>query len=218
MQFEELTKETKENWQKVIKHPFVEEIFSGELPEDKFKFYLKQDYYYLNQSMRNMAILISKVDQVSTKQQLIDVIYSEANVEFAKYEELLNHYEIKPENFENMEMTYANIAYSNYLLAVSSQSTYAEGLAALIPCYWTYLKMAEVNMDKLNYNDNHIYRDWASVFQREEFKELVNSLIMLLEAEINADNFLKIRYHFNNSIKFEYEFFDDIYHQRLWKI
>jgi len=218
LHFKKLIKETEENWQKVIKHPFVEEIFLGDLPEEKFKFYLKQDYYYLNQSMRNMAILISKVDQVSTKQKLIDVIYSEANVEFAKYEKLLKLYDIKPEGFEKMEMTYANVAYSNYLLAVSSQSTYGEGLAALLPCYWSYLKMAEENMNKLQYNDNSIYRDWASVFQREEFSELVENLIQLLEVEINSNNYLKIKYHFNNSIKFEYEFFDDIYHNKLWKI
>lgn len=218
LQFENLVEATKENWEKVIDHQFVEQIFVGELTEDIFKFYLKQDYYYLNQSMRNMAILISKQQKVKAKQRLIDVIYSEANVEFAEYEKLLDLYNINKNQSEKFELSYANISYSNYLIAVSSQNTFAEGLAALLPCYWIYLKMAEKHGDKLIVNQNEIYKNWAAVFKREEFRQLVEDLIFLLEAEFNEDNYEMLKYHFNNSIKFEYQFFDDVYHKRLWKI
>ncbi len=218
MQFKRFVEETEDNWKKVIEHQFVKEIFKGDLKEDIFKFYLKQDYYYLNQSMRNMAVLISKQQNIKAKQKLIAVLYSEANVEFAELEKLLEFYNIDADHYEKFELSYANISYSNYLLAVSSQNNFAEGLAALIPCYWLYLKIAEKHADKLKTNQNGIYKNWASVFKRKEFKKLVEDLINLLEAEITEDNFAMLKYHFNNSIKFEYHFFDEVYHKKSWKI
>jgi len=218
LDFNNIVEESADNWQKVIRHPFVEEIFSGELSEDKFKFYLKQDYYYLNQSMRNMAVLISKLNKVEAKQKLIEIIYSEANLEFAKYQELLELYNIEIEDHENMQLTYSNLAYSNYLLAVSSNSSFAEGISALLPCYWIYLKMADYHQEKLNMNQNQIYKDWASVFLDDGYLKLVKNMIQLLEAEIDENNYEKLKYHFNNSVKFEYEFFDDIYQKKIWQI
>jgi thiaminase/transcriptional activator TenA len=218
LNFEKLVNETQVNWKKVIEHQFVREIYGGDLADDIFKFYLKQDYYYLNQSMRNMAILISKLDDVKAKQKLITVLNSEANVEFEEYKKLLDYYNIDHENHENFELSYANISYSNYLLAVSSQNTFIEGLAVLIPCYWLYLKMAEEHAAKLKKNKNEIYKNWAAVYKREEFKKLVEDLIILMEAGLNKDNFELIKYQFNNSIKFEYQFFDDVYHKKLWEI
>lgn len=218
LQFKSLVEETKDNWKKVIEHQFVKQIFAGDLAEDIFKFYLKQDYYYLNQSMRNMAVLISKQQDVKAKQRLIEVIYSEANVEFAEFEKLLDFYNIDADQYEKFKLSYANISYSNYLLAVSSQNTFAEGLAALIPCYWLYLKIAEKHADKLKTNQNGIYKNWAAVFKRDEFREMVEDLIILLEAELTEDNYELLKYHFNNSIKFEYHFFDDVYHKKSWEI
>ncbi|MFW6294645.1 MAG: hypothetical protein ACOC1M_02865 [Halanaerobium sp.] len=218
MNFERLVNETQVNWKKVIEHQFVKEIYSGDLADDIFKFYLKQDYYYLNQSMRNMAVLISKLDDVNAKQKLISVLNSEANVEFEEYKKLLDYYNIDHENHEDFELSYANTAYSNYLLAVSSQNTFIEGLAALIPCYWLYLKMAEEHSAQLKRNKNEIYKNWAAVYKREEFKKLVEDLIILLEAGLSKDNFELIKYQFNNSIKFEYQFFDDVYHKKVWEI
>ena len=216
--FEKIIEDSEHSWKKVIEHPFVNEIFKGDLAADIFKFYLKQDYYYLNKSMQTIAILIAKISRIKAKQKLISILYSEANVEFAKYEELLDIYNIDRENYDKFELSYANISYSNYLLAVSSQNTFAEGLAALVPCYWLYLKMAEYHSDKLKANKNEIYKDWAAVFKRKEFINLVEELTILLESEINKDNYELIKCQFINSIKFEYQFFDDVYHKKIWKI
>ena len=218
MSFQEIIEATKNNWKKVIEHPFVKEIFTGDLDEDIFKFYLKQDYYYLNQSMRNMAVLISKLDDVQAKQKLIAVLNSEANVEFAEYERLLDLYKINKAEYKNFRLSYANISYSNYLLAVSSQNSFAEGLAALIPCYWIYLKMTEAHSDYLKANTNEIYIKWAAVFKSSRYRKLVEDLIILLESKLDEDNFELLKDQFNNSIKFEYQFFDDVYQKKLWEI
>ena len=218
MQFKDLVTENKKDWLKVVNHPFVDEIYRGQLAEEVFKFYLIQDHYYLNQSMRNMAILISKAKNLKAKQQLIDILNVEANVEFAKYQELLEYYKLEAKSAEEMDMTYSNLAYSNYLLAVSSQVGFAEGMAALIPCYWIYLKMAEYHQGKLKENNNQIYQDWAAVFKSSDYSRLVENMIDILGAELNENNFKKLNYHFKNSIKFEYQFFSDVYERKIWEI
>lgn len=34
-------------WRQVFEHPFVIELYSGELPVERFVYYVKQDYNYL---------------------------------------------------------------------------------------------------------------------------------------------------------------------------
>ena len=42
-------------WETTYQHPFVQELGQGRLPQEKFKFYLLQDYLYLLDYVRLMA-------------------------------------------------------------------------------------------------------------------------------------------------------------------
>jgi thiaminase/transcriptional activator TenA len=42
-----LRKDANAIWKKIIEHPFVVELYKGDLPLNKFKFYILQDYQYL---------------------------------------------------------------------------------------------------------------------------------------------------------------------------
>ena len=43
-------------WDRLFQHPFVVGVGNGELPLDKFRFYVKQDYYFLVQYSRMLAL------------------------------------------------------------------------------------------------------------------------------------------------------------------
>ncbi|MGO2314660.1 MAG: thiaminase II, partial [Pseudolactococcus laudensis] len=50
-----LKRHVTELWETTYQHPFVQELGQGRLPQEKFKFYLLQDYLYLLDYARLMA-------------------------------------------------------------------------------------------------------------------------------------------------------------------
>ncbi|MBZ2174465.1 thiaminase II [Schnuerera sp. xch1] len=219
MIFEDIVRETEDIWKKVINNPMVSEIYNGTLDRKIFKFYLLQDYYYLDQSLRNMGILVSRAENIYDRIELINILYMEANHEFTAYEKLLKSLNIDLNEAKKVKLTRANVSYTNFLLSISSLNTFAEGIASLLPCYWTYRKIGELHQSKLVNNNDKYYQDWVSICDTPDFLELVDKMIKLLNRNIlNAgkEKEKKIINAFSMSLKFEYEFWEDVYKMREW--
>jgi len=106
----------------------MEELYTGELSFDKFIFFLKQDFYYLEQSMKNMGILLAKAEDLTARRMLINILYNESEIEFKNYLNLLESLNIDPSTLKSIDLTRANIAYSNYLISQSAQKSFNNSL------------------------------------------------------------------------------------------
>ncbi len=62
-------------WDRLFHHPFVVGIGNGELPLEKFQFYVKQDYYFLVQYSRMLALATAKLE--STRPAPITLAYTD---------------------------------------------------------------------------------------------------------------------------------------------
>jgi len=216
VKFSYFEKQNKNVMKKIIDHPFMVELYQGQLDFSIFKFFLKQDYNYLDQSMANMGILISKAENIEIRRKLIKVIYSESEVEFENYKKLLGSLNISQKKAAEVKLTRANIAYSNYLISQSVKGSFARGIAALLPCYFSYLEVYKYHKSKLEYNNNPIYLDWAAAYAEEDFEELVIDLIDILEKNITEENYQRLLKAYSDSLKFEYEFLTDVYYKKSW--
>jgi len=216
--FSSFKKQNRGVTQKIIDHPFMKELYQGQLDFSIFKFFLKQDYNYLDQSMANMGILISKAEDINIRRKLIRVIYSESEVEFENYIKLLSSLKISPKEAGEVKLTRANIAYSNYLISQSVKGGFARGIAALLPCYYSYLEVYKHHKSELKYNNNHLYLEWASAYKEKSFEELVSDLIEILEKNITEENYQILLKTYSDSLKFEYEFLTDVYYKKRWDI
>jgi thiaminase (transcriptional activator TenA) len=221
MKFSELVKGTEDIWQKLINHPFIIEIYRGNLSQERFKFYLLQDYYYLGQSLRNMSLLAARAEDLATRREMIDILHMESVGEFAAYEDLLQSLGIDLKEAEQISLTRANVSYTNYLLSISSLGNFMEGLAGFLPCYWSYLKIAEVHQSKLASNNNKYYKDWAEYYTTTEYRELVykmeglfnKSCVLTRGEKTGAKKLIEV---FSTSLKYEYEFWENIYQMEEW--
>ncbi|MDK2906133.1 MAG: hypothetical protein PWQ66_94 [Petrotoga sp.] len=128
MNFSYINDHTKKELEKLINHPFMIELYSGELSFEKFVFFLKQDFYYLEQSMKNMGILIAKAKDLTPRRKLINILYNESEIEFKNYLNLLDFLNIDPSTLKSIDLTRANIAYSNYLISQSAQKSFNNSL------------------------------------------------------------------------------------------
>ncbi|HLS67465.1 MAG TPA: hypothetical protein VK029_10795 [Pseudogracilibacillus sp.] len=73
MQFTDQLKEaTRVSWEKSLNHSFVQGIVKGDLPLEKFKYYILQDIYYLKHYGKVHAIAASQADDFAVTALLAD--------------------------------------------------------------------------------------------------------------------------------------------------
>ena len=63
---EKLLAATKDIWRQYNKHPFVLGIQNGDLDREKFRFYIVQDYVYLQDYAKTFAIGVAKAKSHET--------------------------------------------------------------------------------------------------------------------------------------------------------
>ena len=63
-----LLEATKEIWESYNEHPFVKGIEDGTLDKEKFRYYIIQDFLYLEDYAKSFAIGIAKAKSIETTQ------------------------------------------------------------------------------------------------------------------------------------------------------
>ena len=211
---ERLRKDVDEIWNRIFNHPFILEIYSGKLPDKKFKFYLLQDYSYLIKIIKAMTIIASKSNFEMMK-EILEIAEMESETEIKNYEKILKKVGLSMEDAIKTKPSPSNFAYTNFIISTCSLGNEYEGLASILPCFWSYLEIAEKNKHLLEENKNEIYIEWAEEYLTNEYKELVEKMKSLLDKSNEYDKIKKI---FVTSSKYEYIFWDMAYNMEEWKI
>ena len=201
-------------WEKIFNHPFVIELYSGNLPFKKFKYYLLQDYSYLVGISKAFSIIAAKSNPDQMR-KILKIAEMEANTEMKNYEALLNEIGIEMEEAIKTKPSPTNYAYVNFIISTSFMEDEYKGMAALLPCFWTYMEIAERNKKLLEGNRSHIYKKWAMEYLSGEYKNLVEMLISIVnEGEYDSET----EEIFITASKYEYYFWEMAYKMEEWII
>ena len=204
-------------WEKIFKHPFVVELYSGTLPLNKFVFYVKQDYNYLVGMMRVFSILASKADYEVARTAL-EIAYADATVEMESYVKLLKRLGLRLEDVVREEPMPTNVAYMNFLITTCYMGTPLECLVSVLPCFWSYEEIAERHKDLLKDNKVDIYVEWAKTYLSSEYKGLVAKLRELVNSLWDGRDYERLRRIFIIASRYEYMFWDASYKGEEWPI
>ncbi|RLF83218.1 thiaminase II [Thermococci archaeon] len=203
-------------WQRILNHPFVIELYQGILPIEKFKFYVLQDYNYLVGLTRTLTIIASK-SNFDLMRKVLKLAQEEANTELANYERLLEELGLTIEDAIKEEPSPTNYAYMNFMNLTAFLGTPYEGLATIMPCFWSYMEIARHHEKLLKSNENSLYVNWAEVYLSKEYIELVEDLKELLNKASEAE-FHRLESVFKRASKYEYMFWDMTYRIERWPI
>ena len=77
----EIRNKTNSLWSAIFKHPFVRGIGRGTLDQDRYEFYLKQDYVYLVEFSRVFALATAKAQQLSDMSYFASLLNATLNIE-----------------------------------------------------------------------------------------------------------------------------------------
>ena len=215
---ERLRKDADDVWEKIIEHPFVVELYSGTLPMEKFRFYILQDYNYLIASIKNFSIISSKADSIDAMKEVTEIVHIESVSELKGYEEFLGKLGYTIDDARNIEPIPITVSYANFLLSTSSLKSYAESIASVLPCFWSYAEIAEHHKNKLEKNKNRSYIDWASVYLSEPYVNLVKKIRRLVDESGETVSYEMLKKTFITASKYEYMYWDAVYNMDTWPI
>jgi thiaminase/transcriptional activator TenA len=166
-------------WEAAHQHPMIAEIGSGTLPHDTFRFYFEQNLMYLEDYARAIAFIVAKAPDVNAMTVLGRFLQQIVENEIPANREFLVRLggELRPSSLGSMRPV--NYGYSRHLLFAASQGSPATGLAAILPCQWSYGEIANRLATKAPADE--IYADWISLFANPAYDALVADSVELLD-------------------------------------
>ncbi|MGE6260605.1 thiaminase II [Heyndrickxia sporothermodurans] len=209
-------------WKKNHNHPFVQGIGDGTLSKELFSYYMKQDYVYLIEYSKLFAIGAQKAIDVSTMQKFSQLLNETLHFEMDVHRTYASKFGIFPEELEKTIPTPINLSYTNYMLNVAHNGTLAELVSCLLPCAWDYWEIGKLLKSQFaNQLEGNPYVDWINTYSSNEFGSLAIWLIELMDelADGKPERELSIlEKHFQTTSRFEYLFWDMLYHKKDWPL
>ncbi len=152
-------------WQGLHAHPFLREIADGTLPLEKFRFFLEQDDFYLIDYARCLAMGAAKSADESELRYFTVDLNQVLDLELPSNRALIARVTQMgaADHGGALRMAPANVAYTSYLQALALRGGPMEIMAALLPCAWSYVEIAQGLLAE-GASSNEVFGDWISYF------------------------------------------------------
>jgi thiaminase/transcriptional activator TenA len=207
-------------WQTILDHPFLRELRDGTLPIDTFRFYLEQDWLYIQERIGEWALVAGRCQDSSVRRSLALLLDNVARLEPAAFH--LKHAPALGIDLDHItwEMNAANWAYTTHQLAAANGGTTAEGLAALLPCPLVYQFVGE-HLMRASLPSNPVYADWIAFYGSglgDPRRETLLGLYDRLTCNADAETLARCERNFVISSRYEWQFWDAAYRLETWPV
>lgn len=184
---EALLAATQEIWESYNQHPFVLGIQNGTLDKEKFRYYIIQDYLYLEDYAKTFAVGVAKAKSLKIANlfaKYISVMNGELNV----HSGYLARLGVTQEEVDSTPRSLDNLSYTSYMLRVAYEEGEAEILAAILSCAYSYEIIAK-NIVKNNPNsiNNEFYGDWIKGYISDGYAK--ENVILLEELDCLTETY-----------------------------
>lgn len=164
-------------WDGLHNHPFLRELAAGSLAPEKFRFFLEQDNFYLEEYARTLAMGAAKSrDETELRYFTVD-LNQVLDKELPSNRDLLARVTEMgaADRGGARTMAPATVAYTSYLQALALRGGPMEIMAALLPCAWSYVEIAERLASEAP-SSHEVYSDWIGYFTLPANVEMVASM------------------------------------------
>jgi thiaminase/transcriptional activator TenA len=185
--------------QACLEHPFVQGIASGDLPVERFRWYVGQDAYFLDAFARGYALLLAKApDQEGLVKfkELLDGALQELRLHRGYAQRWGVDLQPVPAP--------ATAAYTDFLLRTAALEPVGHGVAAQTPCMRLYAYLSSQLLPLLN--PESPYAEWVHTYAGADFQGLAQTLEDLLD-RYGGDR-SRLQQLYRRAMELEYAFFD----------
>ena len=178
---EHLRQQTADFRRQVLQHPFVTGIGDGGLPLEAFRFYMCQDYVFLIDYSRVLALAVAKADDLETMGRFAELLHETLNTEMELHRGYCARFGVTREELDATKPAPTTVAYTSYLLRVAAQGSFGELAASLLPCQWGYWEIGE-HLDRQGPPTHApLYAEWVGMYSSHKFRDLALHLRALTD-------------------------------------
>ena len=156
-------------------HPFVKQLGDGSLALDKFQYYLKQDYVFLINYCKVLAIASSKSSTEEMMRKWVSLLNETLNSEMDLHRNFCNEFGISLDQLEKTVADSSTNNYCNFLIKNANENSEKFIAVSLLPCQWGYQEIAQ-NFVKNNLNPQSFHKTWIDSYASKEYQEVTEWL------------------------------------------
>lgn len=191
----------------ILSHPFIKGLTEGTLEEEKFRYYILQDFLYLREFAKALTVLSAKAENKEEAQVFINHVTHALGVETSLHGYFISLWNV---DVNKVNPSPTNLLYTSYLLSTVYSKPFYEGVAAVLPCYWIYMEVGKVLIKKGS--PNPLYKKWISTYGGEEYEKGVRDVLNIVNSfKLTEEQKETIKKHFRIASIFEYMFWDSAY-------
>lgn len=175
-----LTAAAEPHWHHYVHHRFVEQLANATLDKASFQHYLKQDYLYLLQYNRALALAMYKSDsfaQMDKVRESINLLFKEIQIHIGYCRE----WGIDEAALMRTTESTACVAYTRYVLDAGMTGNLAELYAALLPCAAGYAEIGKRIAESGISPKGNPYQMWIDAYAADDFQVVVQQMVETLE-------------------------------------
>ena len=197
----------KKEWFEYTDHKFLSDLVNNKLPDKSFKKYLVQDYIFLQQFLKILALSIYKSKSFKEINRSVNLIKG-IDHEIKLHISYCKKWKIPLRSLDNIKVEKANSAYTNHVLSVGKNGNNLDIFSCLSPCIIGYGEIG-FRLSKIKDWKKSKYNSWIKMYSSKEYqqiaKENINHLDILFKNNKNK-NLTKLKKNFKKSTILEKNF------------
>jgi thiaminase/transcriptional activator TenA len=203
----------------ILEHPFLVGLVEGDLEEETFRHYLVQDALYLRSYARALSALGGRAPTAEDTELFATRAARAIGVERTLHRELLAELGLDEAAVETADPSPTNLAYTSFIGAHVHGGSFADGLAAVLPCFWIYWEVASHLVER---GSRHpVYQRWIESYRSEEFERGVTAVLGLVDrvgAGLGAEDAERLRRIAATAARYEWMFWDAAWRRESWPL
>lgn len=216
---DELWSDIEDVYAAILAHPFITGLTDGTLPVESFRHFIVQDAHYLRGFARALAVCAAKAPDEQAIVMFAEHAAGAIAAERELHAELMGAMGSSAEEAARVPIAPTTRAYVSYLLASTYGGSFAEGVAAVLPCYWIYARVGDELLARSS--PDPLYARWIDMYGGDEYQGIVDAVLGVTdrigESASEGERAL-MREQFRTTSRYEWMFWDAGYRRESWPI
>ena len=183
----------------------------GSLSLERFSYYMRQDYLFLIDYCRVLAIASAKCPDLASMGHFASLLDETLNSEMALHRGFCSDFGITEAQLEATVPGPTTTAYTDHLVRTAYDGSIEELSAALLPCQWGYDEVGRLLEHRERPDANSFHSRWVAGYCDPGYREMTGWLKRFVDdlgAAASTDTRRRMHAAFKASTRYEYLFWE----------
>jgi thiaminase/transcriptional activator TenA len=197
-------------WEAQYDHPFVRGIRDGTLDPERFRFFVRQDYLFLIEYRRVLAVACARAPRLELMERFAVLAQSTLGTEMDLHRACAAEWGITRDALEQERPHTVTRGYTDFLLRTAALSDFGVLIAALLPCVWGYGELGR-RLARSQSRAEGRYTQWIEMYAGDDFATQARwcrDICDAATADLADDGRSRMQDAFVRSSRYELDFFE----------